>query len=167
MDEFLENDEGKLGYGFTSADELEEVDLGELKQAEKELEDFKSEMWNKYVDQVQYRSEIAKLMTEEEVATADRLVADVNRLRKEWNETQDAIPAAPFEKNWHELAMKRMLRYAAENGYDKIAWTTGDQQADRYNLGRSLILSSVPASLMMVRFVTTCTIRMVSVAAYS
>lgn len=49
--------------------------------------------------------------------------------------TPNGVPAAPFEKNWHELAMKRMLRYAAENGYDKIAWTTGDQQADRYNIG--------------------------------
>lgn len=45
------------------------------------------------------------------------------------------VPAAPFEKNWHELAMKRMLRYAAENGYDRVAWTTGNQQAERYNLG--------------------------------
>ena len=45
------------------------------------------------------------------------------------------IPDAPFEKNWHELAMKRMLRYAAENGYDRVAWTTGEQQAERYNLG--------------------------------
>lgn len=45
------------------------------------------------------------------------------------------VPAAPFEKNWHELAMKRMLRYAAENGYDAIAWTKGDQQAERYNIG--------------------------------
>lgn len=47
---------------------------------------------------------------------------------------EDRPPIAPFEKNWHELAMKRMLRYAAENGYDKIAWTTGAQQAERYNL---------------------------------
>jgi len=46
------------------------------------------------------------------------------------------VPEAPFEKNWHELAMKRMLRYAAENGYDKIAWTTGAQQAERYNIGQ-------------------------------
>jgi hypothetical protein len=46
------------------------------------------------------------------------------------------IPDAPFEKNWHELAMKRMLRYAAENGYDKVAWTTGAQQAERYDIGR-------------------------------
>ena len=42
------------------------------------------------------------------------------------------VPAAPFEKNWHELAFKRVLRYAAENGYDFVAWTTGAQQAERY-----------------------------------
>ena len=46
------------------------------------------------------------------------------------------IPDAPFDKNWHELAMKRMLRYAAENGYDVVAWTKGEQQAERYNLGK-------------------------------
>ena len=44
------------------------------------------------------------------------------------------VPEAPFEKNWQEVCMKRMLRYAAENGYDRVAWTTGDQQAERYSL---------------------------------
>lgn len=51
-----------------------------------------------------------------------------------FREKRHGVPSAPFEKNWHELAMKRMLRYAAENGYDKIAWTTGAQQAERYSL---------------------------------
>ena len=45
----------------------------------------------------------------------------------------DLVPDAPFDKNWHELALKRMLRYAAENGYDKVAWTTGMQQVKRYD----------------------------------
>lgn len=53
------------------------------------------------------------------------------------------IPDAPFDKNWHELAMKRMLRYAAENGYDVIAWTTGDQQASRYDLSKMVKKISV------------------------
>ena len=48
--------------------------------------------------------------------------------------TNDGVPSAPFEKNWQELAMKRMLRYAAENGFDKMAWTTGEQQAERYSM---------------------------------
>ena len=51
---------------------------------------------------------------------------------------KNLIPSAPFEKNWHELAMKRMLRLAAEEGFDKVAWTTGEQQAERYNLGAVL-----------------------------
>jgi hypothetical protein len=56
-----------------------------------------------------------------------------------WQEAQTAslilgVPDAPFKSDWHELAMKRMLRAAAENGYDKLAWTTGEQQNDRYDL---------------------------------
>jgi hypothetical protein len=51
---------------------------------------------------------------------------------------KDGIPDAPFDKNWHEVAMKRMLRYAAENGYDKVAWTKGEQQAERYNIGNAV-----------------------------
>jgi len=49
-----------------------------------------------------------------------------------------SVPQAPFSKTWHELGMKRMLRYAAENGYDRIAWTTGEQQAERYDLSKQL-----------------------------
>ncbi len=48
------------------------------------------------------------------------------------------VPDAPFEKNWHELAMKRMLRLAAEEGFDKVAWTTGEQQAERYNMRKQV-----------------------------
>lgn len=48
------------------------------------------------------------------------------------------VPNAPFKKSWHELALKRMLRYAAENGYEKIAWTTGEQQAERYDLSKQI-----------------------------
>lgn len=50
-------------------------------------------------------------------------------------------PSAPFvtdTKAWTALAVKRMLRYAADNGFDKIAWTTGEQQADRYDLSKQI-----------------------------
>lgn len=50
----------------------------------------------------------------------------------------DKVKPAPFEKNWHEVAMKRILRYAAENGYDKVAWTTGAQQAERYDISKTV-----------------------------
>jgi hypothetical protein len=47
-----------------------------------------------------------------------------------------SVPDAPFKKNWHELAMKRLLNYAADNGYDSIAITPGVEQAKRYDLTR-------------------------------
>lgn len=74
-------------------------------------------------------------MTDGERAKADGLEQAVYDASNKLNDYPlGNVPDAPFEKNWHELAMKRMLRYAAENGYDKIAWTKGDQQAERYNL---------------------------------
>lgn len=48
------------------------------------------------------------------------------------------IPDAPFKKNWHELAMKRVLDYAAENGYDTVAITPGAEQAKRYDLSKQI-----------------------------
>lgn len=53
-------------------------------------------------------------------------------------QTEDVIPAAPFLKNWHELTLKRMLRHAAENDFDKMAWITGEQTADRYDLSKQV-----------------------------
>jgi hypothetical protein len=50
----------------------------------------------------------------------------------------DEVPDAPFKTTWPELALKRIIRYAAENGYDRVAWTPGDVQADRYDLGKQI-----------------------------
>lgn len=52
-----------------------------------------------------------------------------------------SIPSAPFVTStdaWVGLAMKRMIAYAAENGFDRIAWTTGEQQSDRYDLSKQV-----------------------------
>ena len=46
------------------------------------------------------------------------------------------VPNQPFLKNWHEVVLKRILRMAAEEGYDRVAWVTGKQTADRYNLAK-------------------------------
>jgi hypothetical protein len=48
------------------------------------------------------------------------------------------VPDAPFKKNWHELAMKRVLDYAAGNGYDTVAITPGSEQAKRYDLSKQV-----------------------------
>jgi len=54
------------------------------------------------------------------------------------------VPDAPFKKTWHELALKRMLREAAEKGYDRLSWTPGEAQAARYDLSKSVDKIAVP-----------------------
>lgn len=76
------------------------------------------------------------IMTPEEVneyleTSQEPLTYELMELKKKYLK---GVPDAPFDKNWSELAMKRMLRYAAENGYDAVAWTKGEQQADRYSM---------------------------------
>lgn len=51
---------------------------------------------------------------------------------------QGGVPDAPFKKSWHEVAFKRALRQAVEDGMDKIAWTPGEQQAERYDLSKQV-----------------------------
>ena len=45
-------------------------------------------------------------------------------------------PDAPFKENYHEYVLKRLLRMAAEDGYDSIGWTTSDSQMERWNPDR-------------------------------
>lgn len=50
-----------------------------------------------------------------------------------------SVPDAPFigsTASWSMLAFKRMIRFAAENGFDSISFTTGAQQAERYDLSK-------------------------------
>lgn len=61
--------------------------------------------------------------------TAQRLARAGNQSRVDVG----SIPDAPFKQSWPMLAMKRMIRYAAENGFDRIAWTPSEIQAKRYN----------------------------------
>jgi hypothetical protein len=62
-----------------------------------------------------------------------RLSAKTPLTESEKLANKDKVPDAPFKKNWHELAMKRLLNYAADNGYDSIAITPGMEQAKRWN----------------------------------
>ena len=64
----------------------------------------------------------------------------MNQIDRE-TETGAKVPSAPFvtkTEAWVALSLKRMIRYASENGFDKIAWTTGEQQAARYDLSKTI-----------------------------
>lgn len=48
------------------------------------------------------------------------------------------VPDAPFKDNWYQLSLKRLVKYAADNGYERIGLTTGKQQAERYDLSKQI-----------------------------
>lgn len=76
---------------------------------------------NKYTPE-----EVSKILIDFSNAKADIM------LRK-----QRAVPDTPFRRNWYQLLIKRMLRWATENDFDKIYFPTGQMQLKRYNLEES------------------------------
>lgn len=54
------------------------------------------------------------------------------------NATKSGVPDAPFKTTWSELSMKRAIQMASEGGYDRIAFTTGKTQAERFDLSKQI-----------------------------
>lgn len=60
---------------------------------------------------------------EEEQAMNSRM----DEISKQLQKFEDPVPDFPFKDNWHELAMKRMIRHAAENGYEGVIISPGSE----------------------------------------
>mgnify|MGYP003642311150 CR=1 FL=1 len=72
----------------------------------------------------------------------DELAEEHKQLLAEIRELESAdinsVPDAPLKKSWHEMAMRRAIQLASEGDYDSIAWTTGEQQAERFDLSKQV-----------------------------
>lgn len=103
------------------------------------LEEAKEAMPNEDWDDYSNDEAIRAMRENGYPAMSMRMVDAVSELRSIENDTR--VPAAPFvtdTKAWTALALKRMIAYAAQNGFDSIAWTTGEQQAERYDLSKQI-----------------------------
>lgn len=49
-----------------------------------------------------------------------------------------SIPDAPLKSSWPAMAFRRMVKHAADNGYDRVAWISGEETAKRYDLSKHL-----------------------------
>ena len=59
-------------------------------------------------------------------------------IRSVAEQTTDGIPDAPYRATWPLMLFKRALREAVETGKQWIGWTTGETQAERYDLSKQL-----------------------------
>jgi hypothetical protein len=97
-----------------------------------ELNNYKKYLKNIYGRDPEYISVQERLKPEE--------LAKFNELRRVAiieNKT-GSVPDAPFKDTWYQLALKRAIQHAAENGYDRIGLTTGKQQAARFDLSKQI-----------------------------
>jgi hypothetical protein len=69
---------------------------------------------------------------------SNELNAVNDRLTQVRTAFREGVPDAPFKDTWYQLALKRAIQHAAENGYDRIGLTTGSQQASRFDLSKQL-----------------------------
>ena len=90
-----------------------------------------------YGDESAYKfiSDPEMKLTESEL---DYIKSEVGKEKSRRNELQNApaagaAPDAPFRGNYHEYVLKRLIREAAEKGYDSIGWTTADMQSERWS----------------------------------
>ena len=75
------------------------------------------------------------------VATALGMQDDHQRAIDELRDSSSGVPHGPYVTNtaaWTDLALKRALHEAASGGYDKIVFTKGQDQADRYDLSNQI-----------------------------
>ena len=97
---------------------------------------FVSEMQNKAGDTVY---EIRKTSNPNVIINRDyNRQSAINGAINTLNETVMGVPDAPFKDTWYQLALKRAIKYAADNGYDRIGLTTGSQQAARFDLSKQV-----------------------------
>ena len=78
------------------------------------------------------------------------IAEDVSKLRDERNalgtekSMDPSTPDTPFkQEHTYNLMVKRLLRMAAEGGYDRLSWTPGYMQAERWNAAAQSVVEEV------------------------
>lgn len=117
---------------------------------------FKSPAAHRYDDPEADYNRVAHLRTNERMTPEGKRALFLEELQSDWGQrgremgfrTGDPLvdksynePSGPYvedTKEWTALGLKHALKKAAEEGHDVMAWTTGQQQADRYSLAQYL-----------------------------
>ena len=113
---------------------VEEVQADLHQEAHAAYKTFREALSAKYdvdVDQVE-----SKASDREKEILALRGYSSPVAMAGDSAEIQEALkgpPQAPFEKNWHEFIMRRLIHKAVNEGAERVYWTTGDQQIERWS----------------------------------
>lgn len=110
-------------------------------QAERELQERLKQPVRRFVHAGHYRrakNSVVHVRFNERALADGTKVLFIEEIQSDWAQAKrqgQTDLSTPFQdtSRWTMLAFKRMLRWATDNQYDKIAWTTGTQQATRWS----------------------------------
>ena len=131
------------GYIYTkerqAADDAITAKRAEIEQIEIEYEAAKQPIDLTSINSI----DDLPMMTADESKIWDRRDKAINELAEIVNQrakTSDGVPDAPYKSTdkWAGLTFNRMLKQAVDSGHDRIAWTSGQIQADRYDLSKQI-----------------------------
>jgi ADP-Ribosyltransferase in polyvalent proteins/Type III restriction enzyme, res subunit/Methyltransferase small domain len=110
--------------------------------------DVRKDVYEEVKDPVRAERMIANIVRKVDVggmAIALGEKTTLNNFSRKWNDeiykSEKLVPAAPFVTStdkWLTLALKRIVKLAVDEGYDKVAFINGEQSADRYDLSKSV-----------------------------
>jgi len=104
---------------------------------QKELSNF----YDVYVKELENNSEkISGYSPSYQLASVENKLKDINKKIYEFS-AKEGVKKAPFVMDtnaWTKLGLKVALKEAVRQGAKKIAWTTGEQQNDRYDLSKKV-----------------------------
>ncbi len=138
--EELQSDWGQKGKrdGFVESGTKEKLDEAYKRRK------YLAELRGKYMDYTNLRNIKPKEGQEKTVEEIDKDIKKVNteidRLSNSYK-GGNSIAAAPFvtdTNSWAKLGLKVALKEAVKQGADKIAWATGEQQNERYDLSKQV-----------------------------
>jgi hypothetical protein len=132
--EEVQSDWGQKGKreGFMKTSKDRSILIDEHKLVLKELDKINNEIDNKINTNI-YKEDFKLLVLQ-------KLELD-KRSESLKNEIFKTTPSAPYVTNtnaWVKLGLKVALKEAVRQGADRIAWTTGEQQIERYDLSKSI-----------------------------
>ena len=83
---------------------------------------------------------IAHARVNDRITPEGEKVLFIEEIQSDWARElrKGKAPENKDVENWQELTLRRVLREAVDKGYDRISWTTGQQQADRYDLSKQV-----------------------------
>lgn len=104
--------------------------LGDYATSEEALAGLEEDLKENNLTFIDFKESVIPAEAKEQI---DNIKDEIEKIEKQQNSLdKKPVPNAPLKSTWHEFGFKQMIRLAAEQGYDKIGWTTGDQQTDIY-----------------------------------